>query len=151
MEAFLMGNKGGRWDILFFSAAVTVVILLSVFGNAASFMGNDIGQPASTPGPVLLYPVTDRVDLTGKESVVFKWEKIDAIRIREYDFRLYKGYATTAGSLMIKKKVPVDEYPIAIASKEFDLNQVYTWVLTEIFDNGIKSDKSFSSFKIIKK
>ncbi len=138
---------------VFFLAGIIAacVILLPVKGNARLLGDEGFDRQLDTPGPTLLYPVTDHIDLTGKEFLEFKWERTDTLSIREYDFRLYRGYATTQASLMLKKKVPVDDYPITVASKELDLGQVYTWVLVEIFDSGIKSDRSSSSFKIIKK
>jgi hypothetical protein len=151
MEVRFIGVHNERIMAVCVSALLAAVFLLPVNGAAAHFMRDNADDLSNIPGPTLLCPVTDRIDLTGKESLSFKWERTDSIRIREYDFRLYKGYATVESTRILKKRVPVDDYPITIAGKEFDLNQVYTWVLTEIYDNGMKSDKSSSSFKIIKK
>jgi len=105
----------------------------------------------SFPGPRLLYPVTDHIDLTGQDYLEFKWERSDFVNTRSYDFRLYKGYNTVQSTLILKKNVSSTEYPVKIEASTFEINQVYTWVLIRVAFNGNKSDKSFSSFKIIKK
>lgn len=103
------------------------------------------------PGPRLLSPLTDDIDLSGKENLEFKWMTGDLIRTDYFDFRLYKGYNTTARNLIFKQRFSVHEYPIKIPASQFKPGQVYTWVLVQVFIGGQKSDKSFSSFKITKK
>lgn len=105
----------------------------------------------SFPGPRLLYPVTDNIDLKGEAYLEFKWERSNFVDTRSYDFRLYKGYNTTQPNLILKRSVSATEYPIKVESSTFEINQVYTWVLVQVSFGGNKSDKSFSSFKIIKK
>ena len=100
------------------------------------------------PGPRLFYPVTDDIDLKGEAYLEFKWERPNFTDVRNYDFRLYKGYNTTESGLILKKSVATDEYPIKIESSTFEANQTYTWVLVQVAFDGRKSDKSFSSFKI---
>lgn len=150
-----MSSTGVRlkdYSILLAWRILVIVFLLllplpTVYGFGHS--GSDVFNNPS--GPMLLYPVTSDIDLTGKKVLAFKWRRYDLGNIREYDFRLYKGYDTTEAGLILKKKFSVDEYPIELPVAQFELNQVYTWVLTETLDNGQKSDRSFSSFKIIKK
>lgn len=105
----------------------------------------------SFPGPDLFYPVTDNIDLKGSGYLEFKWRRTDSAYTRHYDFRLYKGYQATATNLILKKNIAIEEYPYRIPSGDFKDGQIYTWVLIQILNNGIKSDKSFGVFKIIKK
>ncbi|MFH1398355.1 MAG: hypothetical protein ABIH27_07400 [Candidatus Omnitrophota bacterium] len=44
-----------------------------------------------------------------------------------------------------------DEYSINIKSELFEDSQVYTWSLIRVSFSGQKSDKSTSSFEVIKK
>jgi hypothetical protein len=103
------------------------------------------------PGPKLLSLVTDDIDLSGKENLEFKWMMDGLAKTDYFDFRLYKGYATTAANLIFKQRFSVHEYPIKIPASQFEAGRVYTWVLVQVFLGGEKSDKSFSAFKIIKK
>ena len=127
------------------------ISFLCQFSRAASLSTDLGGLNQSFPGPELFYPVTDNVDLKGVLYLEFKWRRNDSVYTRNYDFRLYKGYQTIASNLILKKIISTDEYPFKVESLVFDLNQVYTWVLRQITFDGRKSDKSFSSFKIIKK
>jgi hypothetical protein len=102
-------------------------------------------------GPGLLYPVTNNIDLTGKEYLAFKWRRGERFWTDHYIFKLYKGYNTTADNLILKAEYRDGGYPIRVPVSEFEESQVYTWVLVQVFIGGRKSDKSFSSFKIIKK
>ena len=125
--------------------------ILSIFvcSSYGSMLGSKIYD--SIPGPDLLSPTTDDIDLGGKDYLEFRWRKFGLVQTDYYDFRLYKGYNTTADNLISKQKFSTDIYPIKIQSSIFEVDQVYTWVLVQVFLSGQKSDRSFSSFKIIKK
>jgi hypothetical protein len=103
------------------------------------------------PGSYLLYPVTDHIDLAGKEYLEFKWERGALAFTDCFDFRIYKGYDTVGANLIFKQRFSPAEYPVKVPSSMFEINQVYTWVLVQVFTSGQKSDRSHSSFKIIKK
>jgi hypothetical protein len=103
------------------------------------------------PGEWLLYPVTDHIDLSGKDCLEFKWIRTDLVMTDHFDFRLYKGYNTLESNLILKKEFSTDIYPIQIPASQFEKNQVYTWVLVQVLFDGRKGDKAFSSFKIINK
>jgi len=116
-----------------------------------AFMGGGDSLYANRPGPMLLYPTTDDIDLGGKDSVEFKWERTDSVITLYYDFRLYKGRQATADNLILQKKVYESDYPVSLPSSTLEENQVYTWVVRQVFNNGMKSDKSYSPFMIKKK
>lgn len=100
---------------------------------------------------MLFSPVTEDIDLNGKVTLEFKWWRVELPWTDRFIFKLYKGYNTTASNLILKQEYSWTEYPIKIPASQFEENQVYTWVLVQVFNGGRKSDKSFSSFKIIKK
>jgi len=102
-------------------------------------------------GPTLLSPTTKDIDLSGKVALEFRWEEANTYKTDYLDFRLYKGYDTYASNLILKQRFPVSEYPIKVPASVFEIGQVYTWVIVQVFIGGSKSDKSSSSFKIIKK
>jgi len=112
------------------------------------FDDRDFG-PAS--GPTLLSPATKDINLKSQPSLEFRWERTDMATTDYYEFRLYKGYQTVEDTLIMKKRIPTDEYPFKLDAETFEVGQVYTWSLMQVFDGGVKSDKSFASFKIIQK
>jgi len=118
--------------------------------SRASFVGGE-SLYENRPGPMLLYPVTDDIDLGGKDTVDFKWERTDFVVTLYYDFRLYKGRQTTQDNLILEKKVYENDYPVSMLSSTFEEGQVYTWMVRQVFNNGMKSDKSYSHFVIKKK
>lgn len=103
------------------------------------------------PGPTLLSPTTKDIDLKSQDFLEFRWERTDAVRTDHYEFKLYKGYQTTEDTLMMKKQVTMDDYPLRLEASNFEVDQVYAWSLMQVYEDGSKSDKSFASFKIIKR
>ncbi len=105
----------------------------------------------SMPGPTLLYPTTDDIDLESGSVLEFRWERVNAVLTDHYEFKLYKGYQTIAANLVVKKQFSADDYPFRLDAAGLEVNQVYTWSLAQVYDDGKKSDKAFESFTIIKK
>ncbi len=131
---------------------IYLILLSALFG----FLPNSYGSQKdrifnSVSGPDLIYPMTDHIVLAGKDFLEFRWEKADIIKSDHFEFRLYRGYKITASALIFKQNFPRDIYPIKIPIDLLENNQVYTWSLRQVFMNGEKSDRSFSSFKVIKK
>lgn len=132
-------------------AIVFLVFVVLVF-MANSFARSPIGNSGgSYPAVELWHPVTEDIDLTKKDSLQFKWRQIDLSRADHYVFKLYKGYDMVESNLILKKEVGQDEYPFELPADNFEVNQIYTWSLRQIYLSGAKSDLAFSPFKIIKK
>lgn len=105
----------------------------------------------SMPGPTLLYPATENIDLKSGSFLEFRWERLNTVLTSYYDFRLYKGYETMQANLLVKKQLSTDDYPFKLDAASLEVNQVYTWSLTQVYNGGNKSDRVFASFMIIKK
>ncbi len=104
------------------------------------------------PVPTLLSPAGETVDLTGKDTLEFRWSPFEGRMYKRqgYDFRLYKGRQTYAGSQIYKEQVGPDAYHVVLKADMFEDGQVYTWTLRQLyFDN--KSDAAYNSFKVVKK
>lgn len=138
-----------RMSVAIFCLALFFILSFFVCASYSSMLGSRIYD--LIPGPDLLYPTTDDIDLSGKDYLEFRWRKANLVQTDYYDFRLYKGYNAIAANLISKQKFSTDIYPIQIQSSMFEVDQVYTWVLVQVFLSGQKSDRSSSSFKIIKK
>jgi len=134
------------WSAIIFVLALTVSLFA---GSIGGFGGR--GGFNYIPAPRLLSPITDDVDLSGKEFLEFKWTLQNPVAIRGYDFRLYKGYNTSSDTLVFKQQIEGDVDSFQIKSSELEINQVYTWKLRAIGMSGVKSDSSFSPFKIVKR
>ena len=134
-----------RKAFLFFVACFAFFAALPLFAG-------DLGMTRSgfsgTPPPRLLYPITDKVDLSGKDSLEFRWW--NNFGIDHYEFRLFKGYNMYAPDQLDKKILPSKISSIAVKADVFEDGQVYSWSLIAVSYGGQKSDKSFSSFRVIK-
>ncbi|MDD5504823.1 MAG: hypothetical protein PHV77_05925 [Candidatus Omnitrophica bacterium] len=135
----------------------TIALLLAfIFILTASpsyaYVFNRDGFTDNIPQPVLLEPVIDRVDISGKKELVFRWSphQGDISRRKFYDFRLYQGYKLTEDGLLLQKNVAPNEHQLAVDSSVFKPGQVYTWSLRQKYRSG-KSRRSSSSFTIIGK
>ncbi|MEI8348980.1 MAG: hypothetical protein WCI77_02405 [Candidatus Omnitrophota bacterium] len=131
---------------------ISFVVVLSLPVYARSFIGiGTVGIFEPQIEPELLAPVTEEVDLSGKDSLEFKWLRRSLIGVDHYDFRLYKGYDMYGSNLILQEKVPYNAGSIKVKADLFEIDQVYTWSLVRVADNGNKSEKSFYSFRVAKK
>ncbi|NQS89669.1 hypothetical protein HQ584_07775 [Patescibacteria group bacterium] len=133
---------------------ITIILLLFTYSNcfAQLGLGGSIGRRDHVPQPRLIEPITDKVDLTGKDMLEFKWSPHEAKGMpgKYYDLRLYKGYEMVEGTLIFKKRLSGREYKVEVESDVFENGQVYTWSLRLGYRGGDKSVRSTQSFKIIK-
>jgi len=111
------------------------------FGPARSF-----DRP---PEPHLVSPIYDEAVITG-DTLEFKWWHAN-ISIDRYEFNLYKGAEMFSDNLILKKILPFSQSSIKIDASLFENHQVYTWSLRQITNSGLKSDRSFITFTVIKK
>lgn len=133
--------------------ALSILVLLASWTYARGAMHSGArGLSEKVPEPVLITPNTDTVNLAGLKELVFKWsphEKARSFRLY-YDFRLYKGRVTLESTLILKKRVPPDQWELALPSDMFENNQAYTWTMRQVYDEGRKSRFSYQAFTIIK-
>jgi len=129
------------------------VLLLSAALAQGQYMGRIGGNETYVPKPRLLEPIVDEVDLAGKKSLLFRWSPHEGRSFGRsyYDFRLYKGYQMLEGTRVLKRRVPPKEYQTAVEAGKFEKGQAYTWSLRQVYRGTGKSDRSVSSFKVIKK
>ncbi len=112
----------------------------------------EIGLFDTMAGPGLISPVTEEVDLRGKDSLEFKWMSYasEVMHRRNYEFKLYEGRDMYADGLIEKQLLPNNTYSIKIDAKTFENDKAYTWALRQIAMDGVRGDWSYSSFKITK-
>jgi len=130
---------------------LALFLFISVFART-SYCETFLKEESNTiPGPVLLSPTTKDIVLSGRDYLEFTWERTSFTRTNYFDFRVYKGFSATDNRQVFKQKCTWSDYPPRLPASLFEENQVYSWMLIQVFTDGKKSDKSFSSFKIIKK
>lgn len=122
------------------------LIILCSFAKNFEMSPGGIGV---LPEPRIKFPTSEKVALTGKEYLEFKWLSYYA-GVDRYEFRLYKGYNMYLKDLLIKQTLPRHIASFKVHADEFENNQVYTWSLLQVSFTGEKSDKSFCSFTVIK-
>ena len=133
---------------------LSAVLLLSVTAAFAQRIAEfEIGQTSFIPKPRLIEPATDVVDLTGKDTLEFKWSphEGDQVRRDHYDFRLYRGYTMVESTRILKMRIPPRQWSIVLKTDIFEDGQVYTWSLRQVYTGSAKSWRSFESFKVIKR
>lgn len=102
------------------------------------------------PGPQLLYPATEDIKLSGREFLEFKWNFPGQIDTDYFYLRIYKGRETHVKNMIFRQRYSVSELPPRMPASFFQLNQVYTWVLVQVYKDGRRSEEVYSPFKIIK-
>jgi hypothetical protein len=115
----------------------------------------DIGWGAGgyydAAAPMLLAPISEAVDLTGQETLVFRWSPFQGRldRRRFYDFWIFEGREQLEKFRIYKKRIPADEYEVALDAQMFETGKVYTWAVRQV-TYGTKSDWAYSSFEVIR-
>jgi len=137
-----------RYSIIVFMFMVTVMLASAAFARSGRIM---MFESNLIPQPRLLYPRIDKVDLTGKKELVFRWSPHEGSisKRKYYDFRLYRGYDTYEKNLIIKKQVPPTQYNWNLSTSYFENGKVYTWSLRQKYYTG-KSRRSWNSFTVTK-
>lgn len=115
-------------------------------------IGDNASSSESAPEPRLIAPVSETLDLTGKDVVEFKWDPFvgKLFKRRYYDFWLFKGREQLARNIILKKKLAANAYSIVLKTDQFEDGQVYTWAVRQAYYDQ-KSDWAFSAFLVIKK
>ncbi len=136
---------------------IIVLALLLVTSGAWARGMRDVyvetgGAIGFVPEPTLVSPVTDQVDLKGKEALVFEWNPFpgDIVRRDYYDFRVYKGTNRVEDNLIYKEKIGKSTYQVSLDANRFENGQIYTWSVRQVYGGGFKSRKSYQSFKVAK-
>jgi hypothetical protein len=122
------------------------VFLSLVFISPVLAQGFRGGQP---PSATILSP-TEKVDISGKDTLKFKWYQSGSSDIYYLEFKLYKGYPGT-GELIYQDKLFGTGSSLELRSDLFEDGASYTLQLRAISREGFKSDYSFDTFRVIKK
>jgi len=136
-----MGGKIKYPAIVIF---ILFFVVLVVAENIALCRSN---TSEMTSEPRLVYPTGHQVTITG-DYLEFKWWRA-GMGVRSYEFSLYKG-GGPFGDIIVKKTLPFNASSIQVEAKLFEDNQAYTWTLRQVSNDGQKSYKSFSTFKVSK-
>ena len=89
--------------------------------------------------PVLIYPISS-VDMTGKERIFFKWEKVENAKYYEIVLK------DSAGKILLQKVVSVNQYNFTDLTK-LDVG-IFSWEVSSISNLGKKFSSKPISFKI---
>jgi hypothetical protein len=100
--------------------------------------------------PRLKYPIYDNVNINSDQPLEFSWWN-DWTDTRGYILKAYQGYNMYADKLILKENLPAHLVSFKAEADLFKPGKVYTWSLVRISSAGYKSDKSYNSFKVVKK
>lgn len=132
--------------------SAAAIVTFSVCAAAQMNMADrDIGESDYIAPPRLIKPSTDVVDLSGKECLEFSWSPHEGNPIKRdhYDFRLYKGSQAYGQYLIYKVMLPPRQWSICVGAGMFEDGGVYTCALRQAY-SGVKSKRTFQTFKVIK-
>ncbi|MCX5694421.1 MAG: hypothetical protein NT014_04755 [Candidatus Omnitrophica bacterium] len=110
----------------------------------------DNQQYNNLPEPRLKSPIYDTVTLNVGQPLEFSWWN-DCVNTGSFILKIYKGYNMYADNLILKETLSADLSSYEARADLFDDGKVYTWSLVRVSFAGYKSDRSFNSFKVIKR
>lgn len=121
-------------------------------GDCGIIIGRD-GTADYAPQVRLIAPYGETVDLTGKDSLLFRWSWIEGNRMERdyYDFRIYRGYDMLESTLIYAAHVAPDADRVSISAGLFRDGEVYTWSVRQRYRGLARSRRSYASFRVIKK
>ena len=127
------------------------ILILVFIGFSADTASARISRKANElPAPMLHAP-GDEADLTGKETLEFRWSpEGDRSGFSYYDFRLYRGNQDYEPGLILKEQVPAGQTSFSIPTSQFEAGQTYTWSVRQA-GGSKKGAKAYSVFKVAKK
>jgi len=132
-------------------AVIIFTLCLSSLSMAASvsfsYGFNDYDDPIP---PRLRYPINELAVLPPGEPLEFSWWN-DVTDTRKFILKIYKGYNMYADNLIAREELPQSVSLYNADSGLFNDGQVYTWSLVRVTGAGYKSDRSFNSFKVVRK
>ena len=126
------------------------LFLSLIFVLPASYAGRN-ALFDNIEAPTLLCPTTEDIDLTGKDKLEFRWIKTPGMFVYYTEFKLYKSANNFASDLIYKENIQSGDYPAKVPATYFEKGQVYSWTLRMVLTNGNRTDKAYSTFKVIKK
>jgi len=131
---------------------IMIVLVLNIQPQSAAVASTLGFAEYRVPVPKLLEPINDVVNLEGKKELLFRWSPHKRPRrgVRYYDFRLYNGFEMLESTLFRKERISGSVHTFSLNSDQFKAGNVYTWSLKQVARDGRKSNRSFSSFKVLK-
>lgn len=129
---------------------LTIALFLSISDAVAFGFNRRIDY--NVPKPVLLSPIGDEQDISGKSSLEFRWSPHEGRSLgrKYYELKLYKGYEMLEKTLISKQRIKAGESMINMDAAQFKNGEIYTWSLRQVLNDGQKSDRAFASFRVIK-
>ena len=134
---------------------ILIFLVLILCFNAFSWAGTvsftlDRGAYNFVPEPRLRYPINETAIINNNQPLEFSWWD-DFTGTSGFILKLYKGYNMYSDNLILKEKLLNGADFFKVKADLFEDGQVYTWSLQRIVFSGHKSDRSFNSFRVIKK
>lgn len=132
--------------------SAAAVMAFAVFAAAQMNMADfDIGESDYIAPPRLIAPSTDVVDLSGKDCLEFSWSPHEGNPIKRdhYDLRIYKGRQAYGQDRIYKAILPPRQWSICLGADMFENGGMYTCALRQVYQ-GVKSKRTFQSFRVIK-
>ncbi len=135
------------------SIIITLALIISnisfSFAGAVSISFEN-GSYNDPPEPRLRHPIYDTVMINNNQPLEFSWWN-DVTNTSGFILKIYKGYNMYADNLILKENLSADVSTFTAKADLFQDGRVYTWSLIRVSFGGYKSDRSFNSFKVIKK
>jgi hypothetical protein len=106
------------------------------------------------PGPKVVSPVSETVDISSENSLRFTWEAAKVpFEVYCFLFRIYRGTDINPKNVVFAEQVSGLSSDIDVPVDYFKEGEVYTWYVKQV-NNGpqlLFSDPAYGSFKIINK
>lgn len=134
-------------------ALVSLSLLLALLPqNPCAAMPVASGLRDYIPGPRIVSPRSDEVEVPGDGALQLKWSPHESVDSggAYYDLRIYKGYEPVHSARIYKAKLPKTERSAWVEAEIFEDGLVYTWALRKVYDRIGNSRWSFQSFRVIK-
>jgi len=138
-----------------FLLSAVIILLMPVRVFSSDMNGEERLEAIlrSVSPPQLVYPNNTVVRIVRNEPVRFQWvlSSEPLVFIDYIEFSLYRGKELAKGNLIFSKRFPKTVSMLEISPSAFSDNQVYTWLIRQVFLRGDRSNERLAVFMVLKK
>jgi hypothetical protein len=133
-----------------------LILMILIFSFSTNSQAGSVGFTLDSGAynfvsePRLRYPIYETAVINNNQPLEFSWWD-DFMGTSVFILKLYKGYNMYADNLILKENISNGTDFFKVKADLFENGQVYTWSLQRVVFSGYKSDRSFNSFRVIKK
>ncbi len=137
--------------LFLFTALMSAAFIVPGSAALAGGMGSG-GDNEYVPHVRLLSPITETIDMTGQDSITFKWAlpRTGKRGRKQIQIRIFKSRELYADNIIFNEDLPRSAQEFTMSTDIFEDGKTYVWSVRQKDRRGNWSGHSPQSFLVIK-